>query len=227
MTENSKATRSVTRLLEIMARLRSPGGCPWDAEQTPDTLKPYLLEETYEVLEALDRGETSSILDELGDLLLQIVFLARIFEERGAFDFGDIATAIADKMVRRHPHVFEDLPIRNRDALDTLWGEIKEREKKSRGEKSGDPGDIPRTMPSLLRARKMAEKASRKGDVPLPTAREAFNVYEKAGRSGDKRWITEAFGDLLFAVTDMGRSMDIDAEEALRMALNRYSLDFD
>lgn len=228
MTAKRTTIQSVARLLEIMARLRSPDGCPWDAEQTPESLKLYLLEETYEVMEAIDLGEPSAILDELGDLLLQVVFQARIFEERGVFDFGDIASAIADKLVRRHPHVFGGLETRNRESLDTLWNEIKNREKMGKGKRVTDLGGVPRNMPSLLRARKLAEKAIRRGDETiLPMVREALNAYEKAGRSGNRKCLEEAFGNLLFAMVNMGRMMDIDAEEALRMTLNRFTRQHD
>jgi tetrapyrrole methylase family protein/MazG family protein/ATP diphosphatase len=223
MPETNKMIQAVGRLLEIMARLRSPGGCPWDAEQTPETLKPYLLEEVYEVLEAIDHGIPAAILDELGDLLLQVVFQARIFEERGAFDFGDVAAAIADKLVRRHPHVFGDLENRDRASLDVLWNQIKDREKAAKGERTPDMGDIPRNMPSLLRARKLAEKTNRKGEEAiLPTVREALNAFEKAREKEDRNSLEDSFGTLLFALVNMGRVMDLDAEEALRMTLNRF-----
>lgn len=220
---DSKALRSVARLLNIMARLRSPGGCPWDAEQTPETLKPYLLEEAYEVLEAIDTGDHAAIVDELGDLLLQIVFLACIFEERGDFDFGDVAAAISDKLERRHPHVFGNLKTPDREALDALWNQIKDQEKAARGERATDLCSAPRHLPALLRARKIAEKASRMEDEPiLPTVREGLNAFEKAGRNGDRDAMENTFGNLLFALVNMGRQMDIDAEEALRMTLNRF-----
>jgi MazG family protein len=220
---DSKKTRSVARLLDIMARLRSPGGCPWDAEQTPETLKPHLLEEAYEVLEAIDKGDPAAIVEELGDLLLQVVFLACIFEERGDFDFGDVAASISDKLERRHPHVFGDLKTRDRESLDVLWNQIKDQEKAARGERPTDACSIPRHLPALLRARKIAETANRRGDEPfLPTVREALTALEKAGRDGDRDSMEKIFGNLLFALVNMGRQMEIDAEEALRMTLNRY-----
>jgi len=229
MTAASEMLQSIGRLLDIMDRLRSPGGCPWDAEQTPETLKPYLLEEVYEVLEAIDRGDPTAILDELGDLLLQVVFQSRIFEERGAFDFGDVASAIADKLERRHPHVFAGLEVRDRETLDALWDQIKDQEKAARGERVLVRGDSPsRCLPSLLRAGKFADQANRREDeVILPTVREALNAFEEAERKAGRKGREDAFGILLFALVTMGREMDLDAEEALRMTLNRFDRRFE
>src|SRR5436309_16143076 len=140
------------RLVDIMARLRAPDGCPWDREQPPGTLQPYLLEEAYEVLDALDRGEPAAIRDELGDLLLQVVFHAQLAAEAGRFTIADVARAIADKLVRRHPHVFGDVQVRDADEVIRNWRRIKSEERRAKGEDHDLFAGVPRALPSLLRA---------------------------------------------------------------------------
>jgi MazG family protein len=222
-------SQSFMRLVDLMATLRSPQGCPWDAEQTPKTLIPYLVEETYEVLEALDQGEPRAICEELGDLLLQIVFLSRLFEERGEFDIGDVADAIADKLIRRHPHVFADAPEKDLAVLNRQWNRIKELEKPS--------GDIPRpllhgipeTLPALMRARKLKEKAHRVGfDLPAEDGttgiihRELVRL-ETTLRQPNQSTREGAIGDTLLAVVELARYLNIDAEEALRKRTNHFA----
>jgi MazG family protein len=223
--------RSLTafgRLLEIVATLRSPEGCPWDAEQTPESLKPYLLEETYEVLDAIDGGEPSGICDELGDLLLQIVFQARLFEERRAFDMSDVANAIADKLVRRHPHVFAGQQQGGMEALAAQWDQIKADEKRNRGEPTALLEDVPRHLPALLRARKLSEKASRVGfdwvevDGIFAKIDEELREFKEALRQTDRQAMTDELGDLLFTIVNLGRFLNIDAEEALQQTANRF-----
>jgi MazG family protein len=216
------------RLLEIVATLRSPEGCPWDAEQTPESLKPYLLEETYEVLDAIDDGEPSGICDELGDLLLQVVFQARLFEERRAFDMGNVADAIADKLVRRHPHVFDERHQSSIEALDTQWDRIKAKEKELRGESPTVLGGVPRHLPALLRARKLSEKASRVGfdwpavDGIFAKIEEELEEFKDALQRADQQAMADELGDLLFTIVNLGRFLNIDAEEALRQTANRF-----
>jgi MazG family protein len=220
--------RAFGRLLEIVATLRSPEGCPWDAEQTPESLKPYLLEETYEVLEALDGGEPSSICDELGDLLLQVIFQARLFEERQAFDMGDVADAIADKLIRRHPHVFAERRQSSIEALDAQWDRIKAKEKERRGESPTLLGGVPRHLPALLRARKLSEKASRVGfdwpavDGIFAKIEEELEEFKDALQHADRQAMADELGDLLFSIVNLGRFLNIDAEEALRQTANRF-----
>lgn len=152
------ASTAFAHLLDIMATLRSPNGCPWDAQQTPESLKPYLLEETYEVLDALDRNEPMSICDELGDLLLQIVFHARIFEERGLFTMTDVSNAIVNKLIRRHPHVFADNQTGDKRMLAAQWDRIKTEERRADGKTGSLLGNIPRQLPALQTAQKLAAK---------------------------------------------------------------------
>jgi len=223
-----RTLRAFARLLETMATLRSPGGCPWDADQTPETLKPYLLEEAYEVLEAIDRNEPDLICDELGDLLLQIVFHARIYEERRLFDIGDVATAITDKLIRRHPHVFSADNQQPAPSLDAQWERIKAEERRRRGETLTALGGVPRHLPALLRARKLTEKASRVGfdwpdvDGVFAKVQEEFKEFEEAFRSNDQQAMVDELGDILFAIVNLGRFLNIDAEEALRGTINRF-----
>jgi len=229
----TKANYAVGRLLGIMATLRSPDGCPWDAEQTPESLKPYILEESYEVLEAIDHGAPAAICDELGDLLLQVVFQSRIFEERGDFDLGDVANVIADKMVRRHPHVFGDQQCRDIDTLNAQWDRIKSREKAARGESTRALSGVPRNLPALMRARKLGEKACRAGFGGLETddffskIKEDLAKLERSVKSGDQQAMETELGDILFALVNLGRIEQIDAEEALRSTLNRFSNRFE
>lgn len=229
----TRTTRALDRLLKIMAILRSPSGCPWDARQTPESLKSYLVEETYEVLDAIDRGNPSAIREELGDLLLHVVFLARIFEERGEFDLGDVAEAIADKLERRHPHVFASPRNRDSASLDAQWEAIKNREKEERGESTRVLAGVPRTFPALLRARTLSEKAARVGfdwqDVAGVKAkvREELEEFEEALAARDQKEMENELGDLLFAVVNLGRFLNIDAEVALGRTSDRFVARFE
>src|SRR3954447_7978742 len=159
-------SRDIDRLLAIMAALRTPGsGCPWDLEQTFATIAPYTLEEAYEVADAIQRGDLDDLKDELGDLLLQVVFHARMAEERGAFDFGGVVEAITSKLLRRHPHVFGDLGCHTPEEVERLWARIKEEEQQARGSEpaQGVLANVPVALPALTRALKLQEKASRVG----------------------------------------------------------------
>jgi MazG family protein len=226
MKEHDAGTAFV-RLLQIMARLRAPGGCPWDAEQTTDSLKPYLLEETYEVLEAIDAGAPDAIRDELGDLLLQVVFHARIFEERQQFDMSDVANAIADKLERRHPHVFADQHCPP-EQLAVQWERIKATERTSAMPSSGEVATL--HPPALLKARKVLTRLARQASAP-PTKMDprpllqrliaADNIQEKP------QDLAETLGDFLLASVDLGRRLGLDAEETLRQAIKRCAKSLD
>lgn len=217
-----KTLGALQRLIEIMDRLRSPGGCPWDAEQTPESLIPYLLEEAHETIEAIESGDPALICDELGDLLLQVVFHARIFAERGAFDLSDIATAISDKLIRRHPHVFADVTLQSHSDLTAQWEQVKAGEKARRGvNETSLLESIPRSLPALSRTQKLIEKSARSGRVyPNPSenlascATTVQRLYE--GMSD------EALGEALFALVAVARDAGIDPEGALRRATHRH-----
>lgn len=232
MTPIRKA-HAFSRLVNIMAVLRSPNGCPWDAQQTPASLKPYLLEETYEVMDAIEQGKPDAIRDELGDLLLQVVFLARIFEECGQFDISDVASAIADKLERRHPHVFKNSEGADAPSLDAQWDLIKNREKVERGESTRILAGVPRIFPALLRARKISEKAARVGfdweevEGVFAKVREELGELVEAVAHQNPREMEDELGDLLFAVVNLGRFLKIDAEEALRRTIDRFVTRFE
>src|SRR5262245_19899359 len=153
---------SFTRLVEIMARLRAPGGCPWDREQTPQSLRPYVLEEAYEVVDALDHGDPAELRDELGDLLLQIVFQSQLASEAGSFTVADVARAISEKLVRRHPHVFGDVKVQDADEVMRNWRRLKAAERAAKGE-TGALAGVPRALPALVRAEQLGEKAGHVG----------------------------------------------------------------
>jgi len=205
----------IERLIAIMALLRAPEGCPWDRKQTNSTLKPYLLEETYELLEALDNGNSQDIRDELGDLLLQVVFLARINEEQGLFDFNDIARSISDKLVRRHPHVFADA-----NAADHArrWEEIKQQERQERGKEHSLAGRIPKNLPALKTATKIAKKTDQispsealdKLEVSIRELKQNINVDKETSK------LRGACAEFLYAGAKLMSTLGFDAEDILR-----------
>ncbi|MCK6569513.1 nucleoside triphosphate pyrophosphohydrolase [Myxococcota bacterium] len=229
------STEAFTRLVGIMARLRSPGGCPWDREQTLSTLRPYLLEETYEVLDAMEAGDAREHCEELGDLLLQVVFQARVREEAGDFDIADVAQAIADKLVRRHPHVFGDGSVVADDAATVVknWSEIKAAEKASAGTQRKSALDgVPAALPALLRATRIGEKAAaagfdwrEAGGVLDKLDEEALELREAVAR-GDRASIEAEMGDYLFTLVNACRHLGIDAESALRGTTRRFEQRF-
>jgi tetrapyrrole methylase family protein / MazG family protein len=228
----SRASDAIERLLAIMERLRGPGGCPWDREQTLQTLRPYVLEETYEVLEAIDLGDPREHCEELGDLLLQIVFQAQLARERadgdGRFEFADVANAISDKLVSRHPHVFGDTDIKDAEGVLKQWAALKREEKRKKGGGHSVLEGVPREMPALARADRLTEKASRIGfDWPDASGARAkvdeeLGELDEALARGDRGDIEHELGDLLFAVANLGRKIGIPPEEALRGAVGRF-----
>lgn len=224
---------ALERLVDIMARLRSPGGCPWDREQDLKTLRPYLIEEAYEVLEAIDDDDPVEHRKELGDLLLQIVFQARLREEQAAFAFADVADAISEKLVRRHPHVFGDVQVSGSGEVLDNWAKIKEQERRSEGKADVSAlAGVPRALPSLVRAERLGEKASRVGfdwpDVAGVRAKvaEELGEVDEAVAGGDRARITDELGDLLFSVVQLARRLDVHPEDALREAANKFERRF-
>jgi len=230
-------TKSLDRLLEIMARLRNPiDGCPWDVEQTFETIAPYTIEEAYEVADAIARNDINDLRDELGDLLLQVVFHSQIASEAGHFAFDDVAEAISDKMVRRHPHVFADAMVAGLDHQKRAWEDQKagERREKSeaRGEGESALDGVPVTLPALLRAEKLGKRAARVGfdwknsaDVLAKIAEETEEVRAEIDRD-DRARIGEEIGDLLFACANLARKYAIDPETALHGANRRFEARF-
>jgi ATP diphosphatase len=230
-----KPSTDITRLLEIMAALRTPGtGCPWDLEQDFASIAPYTLEEAYEVVDAIERGDLADLRDELGDLLLQVVFHARMAEEQGAFAFGDVVEAITKKLIRRHPHVFGSTKDLSPEEVKRLWDSVKAEEKAERkaerarmglspeAHEAGFLGGIPMALPALTRAQKLTAKAAKVGfDWPdaaqvIDKIHEELEEVKEASSSGQRDKIEDEIGDLLFSVTNLARHFGIDPERALR-----------
>ena len=221
---------ALDELVAIVARLRGEGGCPWDRAQTFETLRPYVVEEAYEVVDAIDRGDPDAVRRELGDALFQVVLLARIAADEGSFTIDDVARAASDKMVRRHPHVFDPSADRAEGAGGmAAWEGHKARE---RGEGTSALDGVPSALPALLRAHRVSEKAASVGfDWP-----DAAGVRAKVGEelaeldaaiaSGDANAIGEELGDLLFALVNLGRHLPVAAEDALRMATAKFETRF-
>src|SRR5438105_700104 len=223
-----RPSREISRLIEIMAALRTPGtGCPWDLEQDFATIAPYTLEEAYEVADAIARGDLGDLREELGDLLLQVVFHARMAEEEGAFDFADVVAGITEKLLRRHPHVFGDARSLSTEAVNRLWERIKAEEKAAKASRTGAEAragalaGVPVTLPALTRALKLQQKAGKVGfdwndpKAVLAKIREETQEIEAELGSGKRREIEAEIGDLMFAVVNLARHLDIDTETAL------------
>jgi nucleoside triphosphate diphosphatase len=228
-------SRDIGRLLEIMAALRTPGsGCPWDLEQTFATIAPYTLEEAYEVADAIARGDLMHLKDELGDLLLQVVFHARMAEEQGAFTFGDVVEAITAKLVRRHPHVFADEHGKTAEAVKGLWERIKAEERAERGEQkpAGALAGVPVALPALTRALKLQNKGGAVSfdwndpRAVLAKIREEADEIEAALDEMDKVHAASEVGDLLFAVVNLARHLDADPEGVLRATNQKFERRF-
>jgi len=235
----------IAPLLEIMAALRTPRtGCPWDLEQDFASIAPYTLEEAYEVVDAIERGDLADLRDELGDLLLQVVFHARMAEEQGSFAFGDVVEAITRKLIRRHPHVFGNTEDLSPEAVKSLWDSIKAEEKAERRAaresigQGSEPhearflGGIPTALPALTRAQKLTAKAAKVGfDWPeaaqvIDKIHEELEEVKEASSSGRKDRIEDEIGDLLFSVTNLARHFGIDPERALRRTNAKFERRF-
>jgi nucleoside triphosphate diphosphatase len=234
----SAAESAITALIALMARLRDPkSGCPWDQKQTFATVAPFTIEEAYEVADAIESGDPTKLRDELGDLLFQVVFHARMAEERGWFDFAQVAGAIHEKLVRRHPHVFGGRSLSGEAELSSAWEEQKARERAAGGGAAGSVSalaDVPRGLPALVRAAKLGKRAGRVGFDWENAAQVRDKVLEElgeidgalAGGATNSPAVVEEIGDLLFAVTNWSRHLKIDAEEALRAANSKFERRF-
>ena len=231
-------SKNIARLIEIMAALRTPGtGCPWDLEQTFRTIAPYTLEEAYEVADAIEHDDVEQLREELGDLLLQVVFHARMAEEEGAFDFGDVVETITQKLIRRHPHVFADAEGRTAAAVKGMWERIKSEEKAAKAartgqsEPSGGLAGVPVALPALTRALKLQDKAGAVGfdwndpKAVLAKIREETDEIEQALDQGDAG-VTAEVGDLLFAAVNLARHLKADPESLLRGTNQKFERRF-
>jgi len=238
--DDSRSRKTLPDLIAVMAALRTPGtGCPWDLEQTFHTIAPYTIEEAYEVADAIERGDLADLKDELGDLLSQVVYHARLAEESGAFAFDDVVDAITRKMIRRHPHVFGDAAARSAGAAKGFWERLKAEEKAAKAERA--PSDdrrhsvldgVPVALPALTRAVKLQHQAAKVGFDWLSLGpvfakmKEELMELETAIASEDPAEIAEEFGDLLFVIANAARHLNIDPESTLRAANTKFTRRF-
>ena len=222
-----EAAQEFAKLLEIMGTLRSPGGCPWDREQTLQSLRQYTVEETYEVVDAIDREDWDGLAEELGDLQLQIVFQSEIACNQGLFDITRVLRGINDKLIRRHPHVFGNETLETAGAVTEKWEEIKAREK-PRARRDGRLADVPRAQPAMLEARQIGVRAARAGfdwqsfDALGDKLDEEFSELDEAIRSGERERIEDEVGDLLFMAVNIARFATADPELALKRANAKF-----
>lgn len=223
------AVENINKLLQVMAALRAPvGGCPWDIEQDFSTVAPYTIEEAYEVADAIERGELGELRDELGDLLFQVVFHARIAEEQGVFDFDDVVTAIVEKMIRRHPHVFANEEVADAEAQTRAWEAQKVKERKAKGQSSSLLDGVTLGLPALSRAEKLQKRAAGAG-FDWPEIAPVFDkIHEEIDEvraeldGDDHQALHNEIGDLLFACVNLARHAGVDAEQALRSANKKF-----
>jgi MazG family protein len=230
---NASAGEAFQRLVDIMARLRGPDGCPWDREQTIQSLRGFVLEETYEVLDAIDRDDHAALRGEIGDLLFEGVFLAQIEADAGRFTIADSVQAISDKLIRRHPHVFaEAAGVDTPNKVVEQWEQIKSREKRDAGEKRSLLSGVPSAMPSLLRAHEIGTRAAAVGfdwartDDVIDKIEEEVSELRNAAATEGRARVEEEMGDLLFAIANLSRKLGIEPESALRRANEKFSARF-
>jgi len=225
--------KGFSRLVEIMKKLLDPGGCPWDREQDHESLKPYIIEEAYEVCDAIDRKDYDDLKEELGDVAIQIVFHSELARRKGYFDINDVISGICEKMVNRHPHVFGDIEVRNSSEVLANWEEIKKKEKRAKKKKKSSILDgMPLKMPALAMATRIQERAANVGfdwdrieDV-WEKVREEVEEFEEAANQGDPEKIEEEFGDLLFSLVNISRFIDVNSEHALRKTVMKFDQRF-
>lgn len=220
---DSQAGQKFERLVRIMARLRAPGGCPWDREQTFDSIKPYLVEETYEVIDAIDSRDWRLLAEELGDLMLQSVFFAQMASEENRFSIEDSLDAIVEKLIRRHPHVFADGDAKTPDEVKVRWDEIKRGENRAKGAtEAGLLERVPRVLPALMEAQQLTSRAASVGfdwenaDQVLSKLDEELKELAEARREGSPEHVAQELGEVFFVLVNLARRLRVDAEQALR-----------
>jgi len=223
--------RSFDELVQLMTKLRGPDGCPWDRKQTLPSLKPFVIEESYEVVDAIDRDDRLDLCEELGDFLLQAVFIAEVTREEGSFDIYDAVTAIYEKLVRRHPHVFGDVEARDAEQVLVNWEKLKNEERKA--ENKSVLAGVPRSLPALLKAARLTEKAARVGfdwrrtDDVFAKLDEEIGELREAIASGDEAQVHDELGDLLFTIANIARKLNVNAEEALQSTNRKFRRRFE
>ena len=219
-------SKNFDRLVEIMERLRGEQGCPWDKKQTRESLKPYLIEEAYEVLEAIEEKDAGKLKEELGDLLYQILFHSQISKEEGEFNIEDVLTTNSEKMVRRHPHVFGDVKAENAEEVLRQWEAIKKEEKG--GDRKSILEGVPPYLPALLRAHQLQARAARVGfdwehvDHVFAKVKEEMDEFEEAFKAKSREEMENELGDLLFALVNIGRFIEVNPEDALRKSISKF-----
>ncbi len=219
-------------LVQVMKTLHEPGGCPWDCAQTHASLKPYLIEEAYEACEAIDSGSDEHLAEELGDVLLQVVFHSQIASSEGRFTIDDVIRGIIDKLKRRHPHVFSDTTVNGADDVVKNWEQIKRKEKRENTEKGSVLDGLPKDLPALIKARRIQEKVSRLGfdwdqtEEVMRKIDEELNELKKASRENDIAAVEEELGDLLFSVANLARFVSLCPEDALRKTIDKFQRRF-
>lgn len=235
MVDKVKSAERFNEFVGIMERLRAPGGCPWDREQDHLTLRRYIIEEAYELIQAIDEGNPRAVCEECGDLMLQVVFVARIAEELGDFDIADVMTGISQKLIRRHPHVFGDINVKDSDEVIQNWEMIKAGERRQKNEDPSVLSGVPRGLPSLLRASRMQERAAKTGfdwpcgDITPVLAKveeEIAELKEAITKNPESAEVNEEFGDLLFAMANLARHLKIDPEAAGHKACEKFDSRF-
>ena len=224
--------RLFEELVKIMKKLLGPGGCPWDREQTHESLKPYLIEEAYEVIEAINSGSDDQLIEELGDLLLQVVFHAQLAESEDRFDIDDVLRGIIEKLKRRHPHVYGDTVAESSNQVIKNWEEIKRKEKREKKDGSSVLDGLPEMLPALIKARRIQEKVSRIGfdwdrtEEVMLKIEEELKELKEASRINDREAIEEELGDLLFSVANLARFVSLCPEDALRKTIDKFQKRF-
>lgn len=236
MTNNKHTADKFLELLEVMRKLRAPDGCPWDREQDYLSLRRYIIEEAYELIEAIESGKTRNVCEECGDLLLQVVFVSCIAEETGEFAIADVMDRLITKLVRRHPHVFGDISVANSEEVLKNWEQIKVEERKEKHEDASLLAGVPRGLPGLLRAYRIQERAAKvgfdwpKGDPAPVLAKVEEEIAELkealSEQNVSKEKIAEELGDLLFAVSNLSRHLEVDPEIAVHRACEKFSARF-
>jgi MazG family protein len=228
MEKNTSAGAKFQKLVELMARLRAPGGCPWDREQTFDSIKPYTLEETYEVLDAIDQREWGELAEELGDFLLQAVFYAQMASEEKLFSIEDALDAINGKLIRRHPHVFGEQTAETAGDVKRIWGQVKAEEKKDKGKQDGLLAPVPRALPALVEAQQISSRAAGAGfdwenpEQVLDKLHEELAEFAEARRLASHDALENEVGDLLFVLVNLARFVKVDPEQALRRTNTKF-----
>lgn len=233
-TKNCTTEKSIETLLEIIRTLRGENGCPWDKKQTPETMWKCLAEEVYELLDAIEAQEPSDVCDEMGDVLFQLVFIGELYREKGAFDISEVISRSAEKMIRRHPHIYKNVNINTEEDLLKCWEDIKRQEKEDAGKKQliSVLDSIPSNMSSFLRSYKISEKAARSGfdwddtDGVLKKAEEEWKEFTDALAGGNKDEIATEFGDILFTLSNVARFAGIHPETALAKSTDKFEKRF-